>query len=155
MTTDSSRSLIVPVFGYREHGCKEFRCKQREFCVSSDLACDGVDHCADGSDEDTASLCPETGGSGASSAWMVVGAGIAALTTLVATVAVCCLCRRRAANQRTHLHLQQMSSSNGAGAGKLDQQGSETRLPGNWAHPAGPRGYRAARPGRLRARASR
>lgn len=41
-----------------EHGCKEFRCKQREFCVSADLMCDGVDHCADGSDEDTAALCP-------------------------------------------------------------------------------------------------
>lgn len=41
-----------------EHGCKEFRCKQREFCVDADLVCDGVDHCADGSDEDTATLCP-------------------------------------------------------------------------------------------------
>lgn len=41
-----------------EHGCKEFRCKQREFCVSADLTCDSVDHCADGSDEDTAALCP-------------------------------------------------------------------------------------------------
>lgn len=58
-----------------------------------------------------------------------------------------------------------MGSSNGAGAG-LGLEGSAavtaasapeaaggTRLPGNSAHPAGPRGYTWARPGRLRARA--
>ncbi|XP_049871875.1 uncharacterized protein LOC126370842 [Pectinophora gossypiella] len=150
--------LVITSVKDPKHGCKEFRCKQREFCVSADLTCDGVDHCADGSDEDTASLCPETGGGGAGNAWVVVGAGAAALTALVAGAALCCACRRRAANQRTHLHLQQMASSNGAGACKPapgSPSGSETRLPGNWAHPAGPRGYRAARPGRLRGRASR
>ncbi|KAI8427359.1 hypothetical protein MSG28_001924 [Choristoneura fumiferana] len=43
---------------YLKHGCKEFRCEQSKFCVSADLTCDGVDHCADGSDENTAALCP-------------------------------------------------------------------------------------------------
>ncbi|KAF9408447.1 hypothetical protein HW555_011882, partial [Spodoptera exigua] len=50
--------LVITAVKDPKHGCKEFRCKQREFCVSADLTCDGVDHCADGSDEDTATLCP-------------------------------------------------------------------------------------------------
>ncbi|KAM3959173.1 low-density lipoprotein receptor domain containing lost and found [Aphomia sociella] len=154
--------LVITAVKDPKHGCKEFRCKQREFCVSADLTCDGVDHCADGSDEDTASLCPDSGGAGASGAWLVLGAAGAALAALAAAVTLCCLCRRRAGSQRTHLHLQQMASSNGAGgapaAGACKPATSpsgSTRLPGNWALPAGPRGYSAARPGRLRARAQR
>ncbi|CAB3248085.1 unnamed protein product [Arctia plantaginis] len=160
--------LIVP-----EHGCKEFRCKQREFCVSADLTCDGVDHCADGSDEDTAVLCPETttelntlnttatvdttsaanitadsGGSGASGTWVAIGAGGVVLAAIVAVVAACCACRHRANNQRTRLHLQEMASSNGGGgSGSAGGEGA-TRLPGNPPPPAGPCG--AARAGRLR-----
>lgn len=40
-----------------EHGCKDFRCRDREFCISADLICDGVDHCDDGSDETSSNLC--------------------------------------------------------------------------------------------------
>ncbi|XP_026737753.1 uncharacterized protein LOC113500992 isoform X2 [Trichoplusia ni] len=133
-----------------EHGCKEFRCKQREFCVSADLMCDGVDHCADGSDEDTAALCPESGGGGAGGAWVVVYAGVAALVAGVAAAVACCACRRRAVNQRTRLHLQELASSNGGGGsgGGAGGEAGATRLPGNPALPAGPCG--AARAGRLR-----
>lgn len=150
-----------------EHGCKEFRCKQREFCVSADLTCDGVDHCADGSDEDTALLCPEGGSSRAGGAWMALGAAGAAAVTLAAAAAACCYCRRRAASHRTHLHLQQMASSNGSGAVNAGAgvcmgvsvgggvEAGDTRLPGNWALPAGPRAWAAARSGRLRPRAQR
>ncbi|XP_030027439.2 uncharacterized protein LOC115445345 [Manduca sexta] len=161
--------LVITAVKDPKHGCKEFRCKQREFCVSADLMCDGVDHCADGSDEDTAALCPESGGSGATSAWVVAGGAGASLALVVAAAAACCLCRRSRAH-RTHLHLQQMASSNGAGAAgtagagvgagaSLAGDGGEpaggTRLPGNLALPAGPRGYTWARPGRFRARAAR
>ncbi|CAG4991482.1 unnamed protein product [Colias eurytheme] len=149
--------LVITAVKDPKHGCKEFRCKQREFCVSADLTCDGVDHCADGSDEDTATLCPESGGGSAGEAWVAAAAGAAALVLLLVVAALCCYCRRRAPNRRTHLHLDQMASSNGAGGKGAApcSPGSATRLPGNWAHPAGPRGYRAARPGRLRARALR
>ncbi|XP_072936423.1 uncharacterized protein loaf isoform X2 [Epargyreus clarus] len=150
--------LVITAVKDPKHGCKEFRCKQREFCVSADLMCDGVDHCADGSDEDTAMLCPENGGGGANGAWVAVAAGAGALVALAGLIAICCYCRKRAPQRRTHLHLQQMASSNGAGGGKAAGAGGSpgsTRLPGNWVHPAGPRGYRAARPGRLRARAQR
>ncbi|CAH2065768.1 unnamed protein product, partial [Iphiclides podalirius] len=151
--------LIVTAIKDPKHGCKEFRCKQREFCVSADLTCDGVDHCADGSDEDTAVLCPENGGGGAGGMWVVVMAAGAGLAVFAAGLALCCYCRRRAPTRRTHLHLQQVASSNGAGAagkaaGEPPAPGG-TRLPGNWPLPAGPRGYNAARPGRLRARAQR
>ncbi|CAH0404551.1 unnamed protein product [Chilo suppressalis] len=46
--------------------------------------CDGVDHCADGSDEDTATLCPESGGAGVGSTWVLAGAGGALLLALLA-----------------------------------------------------------------------
>ncbi|XP_028158905.1 uncharacterized protein LOC114351785 isoform X1 [Ostrinia furnacalis] len=147
-------SVKDPILLATEHGCKEFRCKQREFCVSADLMCDGVDHCADGSDEDAAA-CPESGGAGVGNAWLALGAGGAALALGGAGAVLCCYCRRRTIAQRTHLQLQQMASSNGAGAGKPLAPAGDTRLPGNWALPAGPRGYSAARPGRLRARALR
>ncbi|XP_052747153.1 uncharacterized protein LOC112049332 [Bicyclus anynana] len=150
--------LVITAVKDPKHGCKEFRCKQREFCVSADLTCDGVDHCADGSDEDTAALCPESGGSGGGSTWIAIVVGAAALLALLVLLALCCYCRSRAPTRRTHLHLQQMASSNGAGGGGKGAgptASPATRLPGNWAHPAGPRGYRAARPGRLRARAQR
>ncbi|KAL4705304.1 hypothetical protein ACJJTC_018990 [Scirpophaga incertulas] len=148
--------LIITAVKDPKHGCKQFRCKQREFCVSVDLMCDGVDHCADGSDEDTATLCPDGGnGGGVSMAWMALGVGGCTLLALGAIALLLCYCFRRASARRTQLHMQQMSSSNGAGkTGEAPAAGS-TRLPGNWALPAGPRGYSAARPGRLRARAQR
>lgn len=41
-----------------DHSCKEFRCKSTEFCISSDLMCDGINHCGDGTDEAPYSPCP-------------------------------------------------------------------------------------------------
>lgn len=41
-----------------DHACKEFRCRTSEFCISTDLICDNVNHCGDGSDETPHSLCP-------------------------------------------------------------------------------------------------
>ncbi|CAG9784739.1 unnamed protein product [Diatraea saccharalis] len=154
-TETNGFKLVITAVKDPKHGCKAFRCKQREFCVSADLMCDGVDHCADGSDEDTAALCPESGGVGVGSTWVVAGGSGAALVALLAAV-LCCYCRRRAVAQRTHLQMQQMASSNGAGKpGSSPVRAGDTRLPGNWALPAGPRGHTAPRPGRLRARAQR
>ncbi|KAJ8729753.1 hypothetical protein PYW08_001334 [Mythimna loreyi] len=139
--------LVITSVKDPKHGCKEFRCKQREFCVSADLMCDGVDHCADGSDEDTAALCPESGGPGASGAWLAGCAGALSLVATVAAAITFCACRRRAANQRTRLHMQELASSNGGG-GCAGGEAGATRLPGNPQPPAGPCG--AARAGRLR-----
>lgn len=40
-----------------EHACTEFRCNLREFCIATDLVCDNVNHCADGSDELSPTVC--------------------------------------------------------------------------------------------------
>lgn len=40
-----------------EHACKDFRCAQKEYCISPDLLCDQVNHCSDGSDEGVAANC--------------------------------------------------------------------------------------------------
>lgn len=45
------------VFIVTEHSCKDFRCNLREFCIDTDLVCDGVNHCADGSDEISNTMC--------------------------------------------------------------------------------------------------
>ena len=37
--------------------CRDFRCAQKDFCISTDLLCDGVNHCGDNTDETTTSLC--------------------------------------------------------------------------------------------------
>lgn len=137
--------LIITGVKDPKHGCKEFRCKQREFCVDAELVCDGVDHCADGSDEDTATLCPESGAAGSSRAWLVVGAASLALLLAACGAGVCCVCRRRRQQNRSHLQLGEIGDG-----GKAE---SLHALPGNWVPPAGPRGCRA--PGRLRSRAPR
>lgn len=40
-----------------EHACKDFRCAQKEYCISPDLLCDQVNHCSDGSDEGVQANC--------------------------------------------------------------------------------------------------
>lgn len=40
-----------------EHACKDFRCTTKEFCIDTDLVCDGIRHCEDGSDEAASTLC--------------------------------------------------------------------------------------------------
>lgn len=42
---------------FSEHNCKDFRCNLKEFCINSELVCDGISHCEDGSDESTSTLC--------------------------------------------------------------------------------------------------
>ena len=61
--------FILKIYGYRalfydricifaaELVCRDFRCAQKDFCISTDLLCDGVNHCGDNSDETTTSLC--------------------------------------------------------------------------------------------------
>lgn len=42
---------------FLDHACKEVRCLSSEFCISTDLKCDGVNHCGDGSDESSPLCC--------------------------------------------------------------------------------------------------
>uniref|UniRef100_A0A182LZA5 CUB domain-containing protein n=1 Tax=Anopheles culicifacies TaxID=139723 RepID=A0A182LZA5_9DIPT len=38
--------------------CADFRCRLPDFCIHQDLRCDGINHCADGSDETVEANCP-------------------------------------------------------------------------------------------------
>lgn len=52
------KTYTFPPFPFAELNCADFRCKVPDFCIHQDLMCDGVSHCADGSDEAVGSLCP-------------------------------------------------------------------------------------------------
>ena len=54
------RFLFILFFNFlstAELVCRDFRCAQKDFCISTDLLCDGVNHCGDNTDETTTSLC--------------------------------------------------------------------------------------------------
>ncbi|OQR74481.1 hypothetical protein BIW11_09040, partial [Tropilaelaps mercedesae] len=66
-TTDHYRQpnsgfiLAMTAFTDAKHPCKQFKCwSPGKYCISTDLTCDGVNHCGDGSDEDESELCPES-----------------------------------------------------------------------------------------------
>ncbi|XP_023310423.1 uncharacterized protein LOC111691584 [Anoplophora glabripennis] len=168
--TDSNGfKLVITAVKDPKHACTEFRCNLREFCIATDLVCDGINHCADGSDESSNTLCQnnETGTIlGLEVTWFVVVVISTLLVLLVLIVAVSiCICRRgwnaRPGNrtvqqQNAPYPLQQMYGSNGA----MKQGGSMTTLTGagvtatvqqgNWCHPAGPLGFRLSTPARVR-----
>lgn len=158
--TDSNGfKFVITAVKDPKHACTEFRCNLREFCIATDLVCDGTNHCADGSDESSSTLCKHNEAGtilGLEVTWFVVVVVSTLLLLLVCIVAVSiCLCRRgfntRPGNnvqlQNTSYSLQQMYGSNGA-----MKQGSMTTLPvqGNWRHPAGPLGFRLSTPARAR-----
>lgn len=52
--------LVITAFKDKtESFCRDFRCAQKDFCISTDLLCDGVNHCGDNTDESTSSLCAD------------------------------------------------------------------------------------------------
>ncbi|XP_023028925.1 low-density lipoprotein receptor domain containing lost and found [Leptinotarsa decemlineata] len=174
--TDSNGfKLVITAVKDPKHSCTEFRCNLREFCIATELVCDGINHCADGSDETSTTLCQnnETGTIlGLEVTWFVVVVISTLLVLLVLIVAVSiCICRRGWNNansgngtmqqQNATYSLQQMYGSNGA---MKPSSGSMTTLtatggvgvatsvqqPGNWCHPAGPLGFRLSTPARAR-----
>lgn len=170
--TDSNGfKLVITAVKDPKHACKDFRCNLREFCIDNDLVCDGVNHCADGSDEASSTLCQNNESGtilGLEVTWFVVVVVSTVLVLLVLIVAVSiCICRRNCSNTRpianaqqpnASYSLQQMYGSNGA-----MKHSSMTTLPrsagsttavcnvqGNWCHPAGLVGYRISTLARAR-----
>ncbi|XP_076476116.1 uncharacterized protein LOC117155984 [Bombus vancouverensis nearcticus] len=106
-TISNGFRLVITAVKDPKHTCKDFRCTQNEFCIETDLLCDGVNHCGDGSDEATSTLCANSEAStilGMQTIWFVVALVFLILSVAgLVTVAVLCFCRQRAATPR-HPH---------------------------------------------------
>ncbi|XP_043262552.1 uncharacterized protein LOC122403232 [Colletes gigas] len=96
--------LVITAVKDPKHTCKDFRCTQNEFCIETDLICDGVNHCGDGSDEATSNLCANSEVStilGMQTTWFAVALIFLILSVAgLVTAAVLCFCRQRAATPR-------------------------------------------------------
>ncbi|XP_034111374.1 uncharacterized protein LOC117572592 [Drosophila albomicans] len=153
--------LVITSVKDPKHTCKDFTCATREFCISPDLLCDGVNHCGDNSDESVQNLCQNETTStvfGVDMTWfvLIVVGVLLVLSALIVAIAIC-VCRRQdenTANQNTALQMHHNADTNGSSkhlhfhgmgvgmGGTLTRE--HTQLPpgsGNWHHPAGPSGY--------------
>lgn len=155
-TESNGFTLVITAVKDPKHSCKDFRCNLREFCIAKDLVCDGINHCADGSDEAISNKCTNTPSStvfGMSMALFVVIVVSSLLVLCACVVALSvCICRRQTgqapvipshqqSTYNANMPLQQMQGSNGTGTTTI-----VSKLPGNWRHPAGLLlGYSAAR----------
>lgn len=93
-------------FSSSEHACKDFRCNLAAFCIHPNLVCDGVNHCADGSDEAIGTLCQSqdpTRFLGMDLTWLVL-IGVSGLLVVCACMVgfAICLCRRGSRTQGQH-----------------------------------------------------
>ncbi|XP_065573491.1 uncharacterized protein LOC136035554 isoform X2 [Artemia franciscana] len=82
-----------------DHLCKEndFKCSKRDFCISKDLLCDGVNHCGDNSDEYTM-YCTDGDFSFIKldqTVLIVIGATAGGVAVALGISVAICLCRRR------------------------------------------------------------
>ncbi|KAL7640733.1 UNVERIFIED_CONTAM: hypothetical protein RMT77_009008 [Armadillidium vulgare] len=101
--------LLITAFKDKQNTCLHFRCQKTNFCIDSELTCDGVNHCGDGSDESPSlALCPTAPLEdilGVSRTLLVVGiASMAALCCVCSVLVVACICKKTRANRRRHLH---------------------------------------------------
>lgn len=141
--------------------CADFRCNQPEFCIHTDLLCDGVNHCADGSDEAVGSLCPAPNEYiktifGIDLTWVILS-GVVSLIACVCIVGVTiCVYLRNSrpggpggiggggGGPNSSIQLNQMIESNGSSKhlhATLPRETTTLPASGNLHHPAGPLGY--------------
>lgn len=99
--------LVITAVKDPKHTCKDFRCTQNEFCIETDLLCDGVNHCGDGSDESTSTLCANSEAStilGMQTTWFAVALVFLILSAAgLVTAGVLCFWKQHAATPR-HPH---------------------------------------------------
>lgn len=138
-TDQNGFDLVITAVKDPKHACTDFRCIHGSFCIAKDLVCDGVSHCADGSDELLSSDCARGGEMGTifgvSMTMFVVGVVSSALILCAFLVGLSiCVCRRPPLQRNTTTLPPDcvIGPTEGApnGAGRSE----------NWAHPAG-RGY--------------
>ncbi|XP_018400829.1 PREDICTED: uncharacterized protein LOC108778210 [Cyphomyrmex costatus] len=106
-TSSNGFRLVITAVKDPKHTCKDFRCTQNEFCIETDLLCDGVNHCGDGSDEATSTLCANSEAStilGMQTTWFAIALVFLILSMGgLVTAAVLCFCRQRVPTPR-HPH---------------------------------------------------
>ncbi|XP_014249660.1 uncharacterized protein LOC106666759 isoform X2 [Cimex lectularius] len=121
-------NLVITAVKDYKHDCKEFRCTMREFCIATDLVCDGINHCGDESDETSFPKCSRDDMGtifGMSMTLFVVAivSGVLIVCAIVVGISVC-ICRQPPLqHQNTNLPLAELSSTgaNGAGGRKLPE----------------------------------
>ncbi|KAH1024069.1 hypothetical protein HUJ05_003629 [Dendroctonus ponderosae] len=114
-TESNGFKLVITAVKDPKHACTEFRCNLREFCISTDLVCDKINHCADGSDESSNNLCQNNDSGtilGLEVTWFVVVLISSLLVLLVLIVAISiCVCRRGSWNNSHGNSVQQQNAS--------------------------------------------
>uniref|UniRef100_A0A0K8SEC3 Uncharacterized protein n=1 Tax=Lygus hesperus TaxID=30085 RepID=A0A0K8SEC3_LYGHE len=120
--------LVITAIKENKHDCKEFRCSSKEFCIATDLVCDGINHCGDHSDEASFPKCSRSAEGtmfGMSMTLFVVAivSGVLIVCSFIVGVSIC-VCRRPPLHhQTTNLPLAELTTAgaNGAGARKLPE----------------------------------
>ncbi|XP_032674863.1 uncharacterized protein LOC116845832 isoform X2 [Odontomachus brunneus] len=106
-TKENGFRLVITAVKDPKHTCKDFRCTQNEFCIETDLLCDGVNHCGDGSDEATSTLCANSEAStilGMQTTWFAVALVFLILSVgCLVTAAVLCFFKKHVLTPR-HPH---------------------------------------------------
>ncbi|XP_014473566.1 PREDICTED: uncharacterized protein LOC106743854 [Dinoponera quadriceps] len=106
-TKENGFRLVITAVKDPKHTCKDFRCTQNEFCIETDLLCDGVNHCGDGSDEATSTLCANSEAStilGMQTTWFAVALVFLILSVgCLVTATVLCFFRKHVLTPR-HPH---------------------------------------------------
>ncbi|XP_025159613.1 uncharacterized protein LOC105190890 isoform X3 [Harpegnathos saltator] len=106
-TKENGFRLVITAVKDPKHTCKDFRCTQNEFCIETDLLCDGVNHCGDGSDEATSTLCANSEAStilGMQTTWFAIALVFLILSIgCLVTAAVLCFFRKHVLTPR-HPH---------------------------------------------------
>ncbi|XP_049294651.1 uncharacterized protein LOC125769816 isoform X1 [Anopheles funestus] len=133
--------------------CADFRCRLPDFCIHQDLRCDGINHCADGSDETVEANCPGPDRYintifGIELTWVIlIGVSSLIVCGCIVGITICVYVRnaRNTPNQlNSSIQLNQMIESNGSSKhlqGTLPRETTTLPASGNLHHPAGPLGY--------------
>ncbi|CAL7945677.1 unnamed protein product [Xylocopa violacea] len=144
-TVSNGFRLVITAVKDPKHTCKDFRCSQNEFCIETALLCDGVNHCGDGSDEATSTLCANSEATtilGMQTIWfaMVLVFLILSVACLV-TFAVLCYCRQRAATPRHLQHVHNAQTHPPVGFPYVRIERSERRPASGYDHVEGNHGH--------------
>ncbi|XP_058065396.1 uncharacterized protein LOC131215036 [Anopheles bellator] len=152
-TETNGFKMVITSFKDSKLNCADFRCTLQDYCIHLDLRCDGVNHCADGSDETIGSLCPGPDRYintifGMDLTWVVlIGVSSLVVCGCIAGVAICVYARNSRSNPNqlhSSIQLNQMIESNGSSKhlqGTLPRETTTLPASGNLHHPAGPLGY--------------